>query len=531
MEELQVINHNNIDVIDSREVAEMIGKEHRNLIRDIRGYVEIIENSTELKIEPSDFFFESNYKDSTGRTLPCYLLTRKGCDMVANKMTGEKGVLFTAAYVTAFEEMQKRLKMSPSPAEQLLAQAQLTLEEKILAVQQAQAKLANAQNERTVRQFNARTGQWEWVADQKEVDSAQEALDEAKKDLEDFKANMAYEAALAELEAQKKTINERYDDLETAYKDFLKSIKEKTRGIGEILQDIWKNATPELRQIIQENAELFRQFGIDVSQLSDAVNDTAHKIVRVGAGGKAPSGLSVGDRVVTGGGTYEITGVNPDGSYTSKLVDANQTIWNYGGQYDTVSGNNSGNTTGGGQKYTGTVWAKRNDGNGVDYKISSARGLDFLNNEPAGATMTGSDGSYWVKNADGTTSITNKYGVGFTVYDKGGILRGMGGIKATMQDEGITPPDVTTLLRKRLLKPIEDKTFSQNMDQIRWMMASNGMSANEVHNASYDSHNIGTMIAKQINCTINGMKVSPQEAHVLTLEKLANIAHNLGNFS
>ena len=81
--------------------------------------------------------------------------------------------------------------------------------------------------------------------------------------------------ARAELEAQKKTINERYDDLETAYKDFLKSIKEKTRGIGEILQDIWKNATPELRQIIQENAELFKQFGFDVSQLSDVVNDTA----------------------------------------------------------------------------------------------------------------------------------------------------------------------------------------------------------------------------------------------------------------
>ena len=43
---------------------------------------------------------------------------------------------------------------------------QLDLEEKILAVQQAQAKLANAQNERTVRQYNARTGQWEWVAPQ-----------------------------------------------------------------------------------------------------------------------------------------------------------------------------------------------------------------------------------------------------------------------------------------------------------------------------------------------------------------------------
>lgn len=38
MEELQVINHNNVDVIDSCEVAEMIGKDHRHLIRDIRGY-------------------------------------------------------------------------------------------------------------------------------------------------------------------------------------------------------------------------------------------------------------------------------------------------------------------------------------------------------------------------------------------------------------------------------------------------------------------------------------------------------------
>nr|DAR09630.1 MAG TPA: minor tail protein [Caudoviricetes sp.] len=407
---------------------------------------------------------------------------------------------------------------------------QLDLEEKILAVQQAQAKLANAQNERTVRQYNARTGQWEWVADQKEVDSAQEALDDAKKDLEDFKANMAYEAALAELEARKDAINAQYNALEKNYNNFLKSLKEKTRGIGEILQDIWKNATPELRQIILENAELFRQFGIDVSQLSDAVNDTVHKIVRVGAGGKAPSGLSVGDRVVTGGGTYEITGVNPDGSYTSKLVDANQTIWNYDGQYDTVSGNNSGNTTGGGQKYSGTVWAKRNDGNGVDYKISSARGLDFLNNELAGATMTGSDGSYWVKNADGTTSITNKHGVGFTVYDKGGILHGMGGIKATMQDEGVTPPDVTALLRKRLLTPARDENFNQNMDALRWMLSERGIDSNAVSNASYDNHSIGTQHNGNMY-QFGSITINEPQASSMSVKHLAELARGLGNFS
>lgn len=414
---------------------------------------------------------------------------------------------------------------------------QLDLEEKILAVQQAQAKLANAQNERTVRQYNARTGQWEWVADQKEVDSAQKALDEAKKDLEDFKANMAYEAALAELEAQKKTINERYDDLETAYKDFLKSIKEKTRGIGEILQDIWKNATPELRQIIQENAELFKQFGFDVSQLSDAVNDTAKKLYGISKDGdKYEIGSDKGlDFINNKPAGSTMTG--GDGSTWTKNEDGTVTIVDKDGVTYTVYPNGgSGGTedsTGGsasGPKYSGTVFAKRLDGKGDDYKISSADGLNFLNNALAGEKLDGGDGSHWVKNADGTTSITDKYGIAYKVYDQGGILRGMGGIKATTQDEGITPPDVTAMLKKRVLTPVEDRNFSQNMDSIRWMMSSNGIGANAIHNASYDNHSIGT----QNNGTVykfNGITINEPQASGMTLKQFADIAHNLGNFS
>lgn len=41
--------------------------------------------------------------------------------------------------------------------------------------------------------------------------------------------------------------------------------------------------------------------------------------------GKAPSGLREGDMVITGGGTYKITGFNEDGTYQSQLVDANNT--------------------------------------------------------------------------------------------------------------------------------------------------------------------------------------------------------------
>lgn len=59
-------------------------------------------------------------------------------------------------------------------------------------------------------------------------------------------------------------------------------------------------------------------------------------IYKVQSNGKAPQGLSVGDQVVTGGGTYVITGVNGDGSYSSVMYNSNQTTYNYKGGYDTV---------------------------------------------------------------------------------------------------------------------------------------------------------------------------------------------------
>lgn len=97
-----------IATINSREVAEMVGKEHKKLLRDIKKYADILNGANFGLV---DFFIESTYVDAKGETRPCYEITRKGCDMVANKMTGEKGVLFTAAYVTKFEEMEKEIAM------------------------------------------------------------------------------------------------------------------------------------------------------------------------------------------------------------------------------------------------------------------------------------------------------------------------------------------------------------------------------------------------------------------------------------
>lgn len=115
MSQLQVFTYGKSEVVDSREVARMVERNHKDLLRDVRGYIEIMEKSNERKIAPVDFFIPHTYYDSKGEARPCYLLTKKGCDMVANKMTGEKGVLFTAAYVTAFEKMREHIQRKQLP--------------------------------------------------------------------------------------------------------------------------------------------------------------------------------------------------------------------------------------------------------------------------------------------------------------------------------------------------------------------------------------------------------------------------------
>lgn len=113
------------NTLDSRDVAKMVGKAHFHLLRDINEYIAGMGKITqsknglsnpELKIEVNDFFISSTYIDSTGRTLPNYLITKKGCEFVANKLTGEKGTKFTAAYVTRFNEMEHQQKAIKSKA-------------------------------------------------------------------------------------------------------------------------------------------------------------------------------------------------------------------------------------------------------------------------------------------------------------------------------------------------------------------------------------------------------------------------------
>lgn len=95
---------NDQDVMDSRDVAKMIGKAHAHLMRDISRYINDMEHDP--KLDSAQFFIESSYIDPNKRERPCYLLTKQGCEFVSNKLTGKKGTIFTATYVGLFNQYQ-----------------------------------------------------------------------------------------------------------------------------------------------------------------------------------------------------------------------------------------------------------------------------------------------------------------------------------------------------------------------------------------------------------------------------------------
>jgi len=115
---LSLVTDQTQELLTSIEVAEMADKRHDNLMRDIDGYCEALANSSALNFEVAEFFIESTYQDAQDKPRPCYLITRKGCDLIANKLTGEKGIKFTAAYVTRFHQMEA--KVLPSSIEDLI---------------------------------------------------------------------------------------------------------------------------------------------------------------------------------------------------------------------------------------------------------------------------------------------------------------------------------------------------------------------------------------------------------------------------
>ncbi|MEA5034213.1 Rha family transcriptional regulator [Cloacibacillus evryensis] len=99
---LGLFNEGGRVVVSSRIIAENFGKEHKNVIRDIKS------------LECSDTFNRLNfeavkYKDAKGEMRPEYLITRQGFCFLVMGFTGKSAAAWKEKYIEAFDKMERQL--------------------------------------------------------------------------------------------------------------------------------------------------------------------------------------------------------------------------------------------------------------------------------------------------------------------------------------------------------------------------------------------------------------------------------------
>lgn len=344
------------------------------------------------------------------------------------------------------------------------------LEELRLEVMRKQNALLNARNERTVRQYNAATGQWEWVADPSKVKKAEEDLEDAKKDLRDYEREVELDLAIEELEARKKAIEAAYQIKIDAWNDYLNGLADAVRREKELLEESKKNNQNSGAQGNGGNNDDAGQSNLDKWKGTKAGNIIGN--VTGGSSGKSngiPSGTTAKD--ILEGTKKKPTGI-PSGTTAKDILS---------GAGSKSSGSNS--------------------------KVSQRD----IERTAKGLVQTGKYKDY---NA-ALKEAKRRAGV----YDSGGVLRGMGGIKATMRDEMVLPPDVTA----KMLKPSADARFRARVNELGGLYGETPVShsvAGSSDNRSYSDHSGPTY-------NVKGITLTEQQAEHLTVAQMCRMAHNV----
>ncbi|NIZ47790.1 Rha family transcriptional regulator (plasmid) [Entomospira nematocerorum] len=103
MREITVWQAGHQDLTSSRNVAEVFGKEHKNVLRDIEELLPNLDNEfRSLNFELSEYTsgegnFQKVYRE--------YLLTKDGFTLLAMGFTGKRALQFKVAYIQAFNQL------------------------------------------------------------------------------------------------------------------------------------------------------------------------------------------------------------------------------------------------------------------------------------------------------------------------------------------------------------------------------------------------------------------------------------------
>ncbi|WP_308858289.1 Rha family transcriptional regulator [Lacticaseibacillus paracasei] len=138
-----VIMHNKQAVTTSLRVAEVFGKDHKNVIQSI-------ENLAAEK-SAAKFFAEATY-NNRGKQYPMYYMNRDGFTLLAMGFTGKKALQFKIKYIQAFNSMEATLKRLPAGKLDPVAQADLAVTRANTAKANALYKIACKTTSETAKQ-------------------------------------------------------------------------------------------------------------------------------------------------------------------------------------------------------------------------------------------------------------------------------------------------------------------------------------------------------------------------------------------
>lgn len=116
--------------MDSKAVAEVFGKEHKHVLRDIK---ELIASNIDKEFNESNFGLIT-YTDSLNRLKPMFLLTKDSFSILSMGFTGSKAMEFKELYIEKFNAMEAELRNQENKKLTAIEEirALLSIEEKLM---------------------------------------------------------------------------------------------------------------------------------------------------------------------------------------------------------------------------------------------------------------------------------------------------------------------------------------------------------------------------------------------------------------
>ena len=376
--------------------------------------------------------------------------------------------------------------------------------QKELALAKAQTKLQNTLANRNVRMY--KNGQWIWTADYSAVEEAKKEVRDAEYEERDAEIKLKqqdvidkYASIIDGLNKQKDAAEAQFDALKKQWERVQKQLTTEEDAMTRLLKAINETDIPEFKDIIKNTGgaleDLIKKLGeleLEQEEIKKWQDENDPNIERweSSSGTQHGSGYGIDDSFGTKSGG---SAVSDDGGKSYSVYDKNQNYIgtvnaktgeiSWGGDKD--AGNRrdimneavseimgSSSSSGGSSGSSGSSSSKGSSGTGT----SSSGGSSNKGSSGTGTSSgKGTSVRDEVKKAYEESAKTGKpvtTSSGVTVnankkkYDSGGILRGVGGIKATTADETVFGPGISS----KILSPQKSKEFLASANALTKML-------------------------------------------------------------